>query len=120
MNQADVVPAGREGPSCTFKKEKKATQLYQLTYAKHHARQTPPVPTCPRPRAGFAPRVLKRTMQTALVWTLYEELVPGLTKLSSWAASLAVQKQQVQALEQRRQQQQQPPPPPPPLPGKGT
>ena len=28
---------------------------------------------------GTLPRVLKRTGQTALVWTLYEELVPGLT-----------------------------------------
>ena len=28
---------------------------------------------------GALPRILKRTGQTALVWTLYEELVPGLT-----------------------------------------
>ncbi|KAG2497404.1 hypothetical protein HYH03_004559 [Edaphochlamys debaryana] len=30
---------------------------------------------------GAAPRVLKRTTQTALVWTLYEELVPRITAL---------------------------------------
>jgi solute carrier family 25 protein 38 len=29
--------------------------------------------------AGAAPRVLKRTLQTALVWTLYEELLPQLS-----------------------------------------
>ena len=32
---------------------------------------------------GAAPRVMKRTMQTALVWTLYEELVPLLQQLAS-------------------------------------
>jgi solute carrier family 25 protein 38 len=34
---------------------------------------------------GAAPRILKRTLQTALVWTLYEELMPRLTKASDWA-----------------------------------
>ena len=32
--------------------------------------------------AGIAPRVLKRTAQTALVWTLYEELVPRLLAIA--------------------------------------
>jgi len=40
--------------------------------------------------AGFAPRVLKRTTQTALVWTLYEELVPGLTKALTLATGLVM------------------------------
>ncbi|KAG1681317.1 hypothetical protein FOA52_007363 [Chlamydomonas sp. UWO 241] len=31
---------------------------------------------------GMTPRVLKRTLQTSLVWTLYEELVPRLTSVS--------------------------------------
>jgi solute carrier family 25 protein 38 len=31
--------------------------------------------------AGAAPRILKRTLQTALVWTLYEELVPRMSAL---------------------------------------
>lgn len=35
--------------------------------------------------AGAAPRILKRTVQTALVWTLYEELVPRLSALYSLA-----------------------------------
>ncbi|PNH03445.1 Solute carrier family 25 member 38 [Tetrabaena socialis] len=30
---------------------------------------------------GAAPRILKRTTQTALVWTMYEELVPRITAL---------------------------------------
>jgi solute carrier family 25, member 38 len=30
---------------------------------------------------GAGPRMMKRTLQTALVWTLYEELAPRLTKL---------------------------------------
>ncbi|EFJ40615.1 hypothetical protein VOLCADRAFT_99596 [Volvox carteri f. nagariensis] len=30
---------------------------------------------------GAAPRILKRTTQTALVWTLYEELVPRISQL---------------------------------------
>jgi solute carrier family 25 protein 38 len=34
---------------------------------------------------GAAPRILKRTLQTALVWTLYEELMPRLTKATEWA-----------------------------------
>ena len=33
-------------------------------------------------------QVLKRTLQTALVWTLYEELYPQLTMLSASLASL--------------------------------
>ena len=45
---------------------------------------------CPRPcmHAGTLPRVLKRTGQTALVWTLYEELVPGLTAAYVGAAAM--------------------------------
>jgi solute carrier family 25 protein 38 len=39
--------------------------------------------------AGAAPRMAKRTMQTALVWTLYEELVPRLTAARAWAAARA-------------------------------
>lgn len=35
--------------------------------------------------AGAAPRMVKRTLQTALVWTLYEELMPRLTRAKSWA-----------------------------------
>ena len=34
---------------------------------------------------GAAPRILKRTLQTALVWTLYEELMPRLTLATDWA-----------------------------------
>jgi solute carrier family 25 protein 38 len=30
--------------------------------------------------SGAAPRIVKRTLQTALLWTLYEELYPALTK----------------------------------------
>lgn len=30
--------------------------------------------------SGAAPRIAKRTLQTALLWTLYEELYPALTK----------------------------------------
>lgn len=37
--------------------------------------------------AGTAPRVLKRTLQTALVWTLYEELQPRLAGLVGGAAA---------------------------------
>ncbi|GLC39521.1 hypothetical protein PLESTM_000907300 [Pleodorina starrii] len=37
---------------------------------------------------GAAPRILKRTTQTALVWTLYEELVPRITQLG-YAAKAA-------------------------------
>jgi solute carrier family 25 protein 38 len=33
---------------------------------------------------GAAPRIAKRSLQTALVWTLYEELVPALSAL--WLA----------------------------------
>ncbi|KAF8056445.1 Slc25a38 [Scenedesmus sp. PABB004] len=39
--------------------------------------------------AGAAPRVLKRTLQTALVWTLYEELVPRVTALVHLASAQA-------------------------------
>ena len=38
-------------------------------------------------------QVLKRTLQTALVWTLYEELYPQLTKLSNRLSSLRKQEQ---------------------------
>lgn len=40
--------------------------------------------------AGVAPRIAKRTLQTALLWTLYEELVPHMSEagraLQQWAA----------------------------------
>lgn len=36
--------------------------------------------------AGAAPRMVKRTLQTALVWTLYEELVPRVTRAKDWLA----------------------------------
>ena len=36
--------------------------------------------------AGAVPRIVKRTMQTALVWTLYEELYPMLS--GAWARAL--------------------------------
>lgn len=39
--------------------------------------------------AGVAPRVLKRTCQTALVWTLYEELLPRLTAVYAVAMAAA-------------------------------
>lgn len=39
-------------------------------------------------RAGTLPRVMKRTAQTALVWTLYEELLPRLTAAFVGAAAL--------------------------------
>jgi hypothetical protein len=32
-------------------------------------------------------QILKRTLQTALVWTLYEELYPRLSRLGSTLAS---------------------------------
>lgn len=35
--------------------------------------------------AGTAPRILKRTLQTALVWTLYEELQPRIAAAASGA-----------------------------------
>ena len=31
--------------------------------------------------AGAVPRIAKRTLQTALLWTLYEELMPALTQV---------------------------------------
>lgn len=34
--------------------------------------------------AGAPPRMIKRTIQTSLVWTLYEELLPRLTKVKEW------------------------------------
>lgn len=39
--------------------------------------------------AGTAPRVLKRTLQTALVWTIYEELQPALASAASAAGGAA-------------------------------
>ena len=33
---------------------------------------------------GAAPRMVKRTLQTALVWTLYEELMPMWSRLNGW------------------------------------
>ena len=38
-------------------------------------------------------QVLKRTLQTALIWTVYEELYPQLTKLASRLASMQDQRQ---------------------------
>jgi solute carrier family 25 protein 38 len=38
-----------------------------------------------QPYPGAAPRILKRTAQTALVWTLYEELVPRISALGEAA-----------------------------------
>lgn len=35
---------------------------------------------------GAGPRIVKRTLQTALVWTLYEEFMPLLTKAGQWAS----------------------------------
>ncbi|KAG2447851.1 hypothetical protein HYH02_007307 [Chlamydomonas schloesseri] len=53
---------------------------------------------------GAAPRILKRTTQTALVWTMYEELVPRITQLGL-AAKAAWEER---AAAQQQQQQQQP------------
>ncbi|KAG2430125.1 hypothetical protein HXX76_010224 [Chlamydomonas incerta] len=47
---------------------------------------------------GAAPRIVKRTTQTALVWTMYEELVPRITQLG-YAAKAAWEER---AAEQRR------------------
>lgn len=33
--------------------------------------------------SGATPRFLKRSLQTALVWTLYEELLPVITSVTS-------------------------------------
>lgn len=44
--------------------------------------------------AGAQPRMIKRPIQTALVWTMYEELLPLLTEAKHW-------------VEQQQQQQQQ-------------
>lgn len=45
-----------------------------LTHVCSRLRPAPPTP-------GVTPRLLKRTLQTALVWTLYEDLVPRITQL---------------------------------------
>jgi hypothetical protein len=37
--------------------------------------------------AGMLPRVMKRTAQTAIIWTLYEELLPALAALSALLSS---------------------------------
>lgn len=62
-----------------------------------------PVTSCttqPTPApAGAAPRVLKRTLQTALVWTLYEELLPRLSAVYHLAVAQ-------QAADQEQEQQQ--------------
>eukprot|EP00775_Hariotina_reticulata_P002818 gene2818-3111_t len=50
--------------------------------------------------AGAGPRVLKRTLQTALVWTLYEELVPRLSAVYA----LAVAQQDVEQQQCTKQQ----------------
>lgn len=36
--------------------------------------------------AGAAPRMVKRSLQTALVWTMYEELMPRLSLMKSWVS----------------------------------
>ena len=47
--------------------------------------------------AGAAPRVAKRTLQTALLWTLYEELYPALVRAGdALAAARTPQPQQPQ------------------------
>eukprot|EP00887_Chlorella_sp_A99_P007832 scaffold20.g7832.t1 len=63
--------------------------------------------------AGALPRVLKRTMQTALVWTIYEELYPRLSQASDWtgahlrALPPAPPTQHQQRVQQRQQQEEQ-------------
>lgn len=47
--------------------------------------------------SGAAPRVLKRTMQTALVWTLYEELLPRLSAVYHLAVAQQAAEQEQQA-----------------------
>eukprot|EP00879_Flechtneria_rotunda_P006625 GHRR01006963.1.p1 GENE.GHRR01006963.1~~GHRR01006963.1.p1 ORF type:complete len:322 (+),score=100.74 GHRR01006963.1:241-1206(+) len=47
--------------------------------------------------AGAAPRIVKRTLQTALIWTLYEELLPKLSALYMLATA-----QQAGDLESKR------------------
>ena len=37
--------------------------------------------------SGAAPRVVKRTLQTALLWTLYEELFPALSRVGEAVAA---------------------------------
>lgn len=37
--------------------------------------------------SGAAPRVVKRTLQTALLWTLYEELFPAFSRLGEAMAA---------------------------------
>ena len=44
--------------------------------------------------AGAAPRVVKRTLQTALLWTLYEELFPALTRAGEAVAARVQQQRQ--------------------------
>ena len=43
------------------------------------------IPDCPKTATNHRPvassQVLKRTLQTALVWTLYDELMPAITLL---------------------------------------
>jgi hypothetical protein len=53
--------------------------------------------------AGAAPRILKRTLQTALVWTLYEELVPRMSALYMLATAqqAAESEQRAAAAEQQ-------------------
>jgi solute carrier family 25 protein 38 len=46
------------------------------------------------PPSGAAPRVLKRTLQTALVWTLYEELLPKLSAVYHLAVAQQEAEQQ--------------------------
>lgn len=43
--------------------------------------------------SGAAPRVVKRTLQTALLWTLYEELFPAFSRVGE-AISTRLQQQQ--------------------------
>lgn len=55
--------------------------------------------------AGAAPRVVKRTLQTALVWTLYEELLPQLSALYMLATAqqAAESEEREAALEGKRE-----------------
>ena len=46
---------------------------------------------------GAGPRIAKRSLQTALVWTLYEELVPALSAV--WLGAVAAAQQQRQQLD---------------------
>lgn len=57
--------------------------------------------------AGAVPRIVKRTFQTALVWALYEEMLPRLSTAAHWAGDKLREAQQPQQQAQRPGQQQQ-------------